>query len=463
VPKNWLIAHHARPIQFDICVMRKVMKNPGKRSRRRGIAIIYVIIALIVMLGFCSLAVDLGRVQTAKTELRRAADAAARAGAAYIPQGTSAVQSAAIAIAAQNKCDGASVVLTNSNISVGIWNKSTNTFSTSGTANNTTTFQAVQISALRTKANGNPIPLLFGSILGASTCNVTATSVAALVAVSAPITDYVSAHGNPWLAGEPAGTLGSVPDDGYGYTRSTKNNTHPWEYDIANPAAVASAVTAEQSSGSYTLPTDSSKVESTDYSTGEPYGSPVAFNVTPGSVIQISVPVSNTATNSGLLDNTGNGINTSANGNDGGSVAIYSDDAANPSDAQGTVTTSGSEHGISNIATPINSMVGVFMDQNGATYGADSTQETSESNAPSTPSGLDFSTQAARDYTALQPQLNQSFYVGDGQTSSGVQQTIIVPANAYTLFLGTMDGHEWSNNQGGFNATITEFNVELVH
>jgi Flp pilus assembly protein TadG len=433
------------------------MKNPCNRSRRRGIAIIYVIIALVAMLGFCSLAVDLGRVQTAKTELRRAADAAARAGAAYIPQGTSAVQSAAIAIASQNKCDGASVVLTNSNVSVGIWNKSTNTFSTSGSADNVTTFNAVQISALRTKANGNPIPLLFGSILGASTCNVTATSVAALVAVSAPITDYVSAHGNPWLAGQPAGAHGSEPDNGY----SPSNNDHPWKYDIANPGKVASAVTAEQSSGTYTAPTDSSKVESSDYSTGEPYGSPVAYNVTPGSVIQIQA--SGSATNSGLLDNTGNGINTNADGNDGGSVAIYSDDAANPSDTQGTVTTSGTEHGISNIATPINSLNGVFMDQNGATYGADSTQETSESNPPATPSGLDFSTQAARDYTAIQPELNQTFFVGNGQTSSGVQQTIVVPNNAYTLFLGTMDGHEWSNNQGGFNATITEFNVELVH
>jgi len=438
------------------------MKNPGNRSRRRGIAIIYVIIALIAMLGFCSLAVDLGRVQTAKTELRRAADAAARAGAAYIPQGTSAVQSAAIAIAAQNKCDGANVVLTNSNISVGFWNKSTNTFSTSGSADNVTTFNAVQISALRTKANGNPIPLLFGSILGASTCNVTATSVAALVAVSAPLTDYVSAHGNPWLAGEPKGTLGSVPDNGY----QPSNNDHPWKYDIANPGKVATAVANAGSSGSYTPPTDSSKVESSDYSTGEPYGSPVAFNVTPGSVIQIQVPTSgtgSTATNSGLLDNTGSGISTTADGNNGGSYAIYSDDAANPNLSQGTVTTSGSEHGISNIATPLNSLNGVFLDQNGATYGADSTQETSESNSPGTPSGLDFSTQTARDYTAIQPQLNQSFFIGNGQTSSGVQQTIIVPNNAYTLFLGTMDGHEWSNNQGGFNATITEFNVELVH
>ena len=421
------------------------MNKAPVRSRRSGMAFIYIIVALVALLGFCSFAVDLGRVQTAKTELRRAADAAARAGAANIPLGTTAVQNAAIAIAAQNKCDDSPVVITASNVQVGIWNTTTSTFSTSGTANNTNTYNAVQITCLRTAANGNPIPLLFGQILGANTCNVDATSVAALISTTAPITQYVSAHGNPWLAGEPAGKLGSVPDDAY------MSKDHPWQYDIANPAKVDTA------SKTYT---DSSKVETSDYSSGEPYASPVAYTVSPGSVIQISVPTSgsgSTATNSGYLDNTGNGISTTADGNDNGSVGIYSDDAANTNLAQGTPTTSGSEHGISNIETPLNSLTGVFLDQASSTAGADNTS------GETVPTGLDFSSQTARDYTTLEPQLNQSFYVGTGQTSSNVQQTIVVPNNAYQLFLGTMDGHEWSNNQGGFNATITEFNVEIVH
>jgi Flp pilus assembly protein TadG len=423
------------------------MRKPIIHSRHRGMSMLYIVVALVAMLGFCSFAVDLGRVETAKTELRRAADAAARAGAANIPMGSSAVQNAAIAMAAANKCDGASVVISASNVEVGIWNKSSGTFSTSGNADNITTFNAVQISALRTKANGNPIPLLFGQILGANTCNVTATSVAALISTTTPITQYVSAHGNPWLAGEPKGTLGSEPDNGY----QPSNDDHPWKYDIANPGKVDTA------SNTYT---DSSKVESSDYSTGEPWGSPVAYSVTPGAVIQISVPTTgsgSTATNMGLLDNTGNGVNTTADGNDNGNTAIYSDDAANPSLAQGTVTTSGSEHGISNIATPLNSLNGVFLDQSSSTQGADNVS------GETVPTGLDFSTQTARDYTSLEPQLNQSFYIGTGQTSSGVQQTIVVPNDAYKLFLGTMDGHEWSNNQGGFNATITQFLVEIVH
>jgi len=406
---------------------------------------IYVIVALVVMLGFCSLAVDLGRVQTAKTELRRAIDAAARSGAAFLPQGTDAVQNAALGIASKNKVDNLFLKLNTADVQIGVWNKSTKTFSTSGSADNVTTFHAVQVTGLRTRANGNPIPLVFGSILGASTCDVKATAVAALISVQTPQSVYVSAHGNPWLAGEPAGTLGSVPDDAYDKPKA--NNDHPWKYDIANPSK------ADTSSTVYS---DSTKVESSDYSSDEPYGSPAEFNltVTPGSVIQISVPQGDTATNSGYLDNTGNGISTSADGSNNGSYAIYSDDAANPNLPQGSVTTSGSEHGISNIATPINSVVGVFLNTSNGTVPDDQ---------GTPPTGLDFSTQTSRDYTSPEPELRQSFYVGDGETSSGVQQTIVVPANATTLFLGTMDGHEWSNNQGGFHATITQFQIELVH
>jgi len=427
--------------------MRTRVENLARRSRRRGIAVIYVLFALIVMLGFCSLAVDLGRVQTAKTELRRAVDAAARSGAASLPQGLADVQKAALDIASKNKVDNLSLTLNTTDVQIGIWNKSTQTFSKNGSADYVTTFNAVQVIGRRTKANGNPIPLVFGSILGASTCDVNATAVAALISIGTPRSVYVSAHGNPWLAGEPFGTLGSVPDNDYDKPKA--NDDHPWKYDIANPADVDT---------SSTIYADSTKVESTDYSTGEPYGSPAEFKltVTPGSVVQVSIPLdsSNVAVNHGYLDSPGSDVTYYADGSSDGSIAIYSDDAANPNLPQGSVTTSGSEHGISNIATPINSVVGVFLNTSGG-------QVPDDQGAP--PPGLDYSTQTDRDYTSIEPDLRQSFYVGNGETASGVQQTIIVPANATTLFLGTMDGHEWSNNQGGYHATITQFQIELVH
>jgi hypothetical protein len=57
---------------------------------------------------------------------------------------------------------------------------------------------------------------------------------------------------------------------------------------------------------------------------------------------------------------------------------------------------------------------------------------------------------------------SEPFYVGNGQTSTFINQTIVVPANTYQLFLGTMDGHEWSNNVGGFTATISQYQVQMV-
>jgi hypothetical protein len=78
------------------------------------------------------------------------------------------------------------------------------------------------------------------------------------------------------------------------------------------------------------------------------------------------------------------------------------------------------------------------------------------------PPSLDFSTEAARDYTTISPELRQPFYIGNGQTANGEPQTVIVPKGATRFFVATMDGHEWSNNVGGFTATIQQSSVSIV-
>ena len=417
-------------------------------------AMIYVIVSVVALLGICSLAVDLGRVVVAKTQLRVAADAAARAGVAALAgnSGTSAVVAAAQAIALKNQADGYAVSLASTDVVVGIWNTSSRTFSSSGTANNTTTYQAVQVTARRTAATSTAIPLLFAGILGAHTCDVTATATAALVVPPGQQkTQFISAQSNIWLSGEPKGTLGSEPDTGY------VSSAHPYKYDVAgNPNIAYGQAGGPHSAVASNYSSDSGKVESTDYNNQQLYNSILQFQLTviPGSVIQLS-SVTGTANNEGEFTGEGAGT-TTADGNNNGSYTFLSDDAANPSYTQGTETTSGSEHGITNIIAPLNSMVGVFLDNNPA-------DDSSDSNYAGTPPGLDFSGQTARDYTTLDPQLSQSFYVGTGQTSSNVQQTIVVPPNATRLYLGTMDGHEWSNNVGGFSATITQYQIAIVH
>jgi Flp pilus assembly protein TadG len=134
--------------------------------------IVYLAVVLVVLIALTSLGVDLGRVQLAKTELRQAADAAARYGAAGIPAGT--WKQRAIDSAAENKVDGTAVALANADVVCGNWNaKATPQFSTSRTPTN-----AVQVTAQRTAAKGNGIKLWFASLIGFATCDVTAVSIA---------------------------------------------------------------------------------------------------------------------------------------------------------------------------------------------------------------------------------------------------------------------------------------------
>jgi len=87
------------------------------------------------------------------------------------------------------------------------------------------------------------------------------------------------------------------------------------------------------------------------------------------------------------------------------------------------------------------------------------------SNLPDTgtaPTPLDFSTAASRDYSSVSPLVKQPFYVGTGQTTSSTQQMIVVPNGATRLFFGMMDNQEWSNNTGGYNATVTQYSVQMV-
>src|SRR5437879_1608419 len=93
-------------------------RNLGHRSRN-GIALVYFLVAMTTFLGICSLSVDLGRVQLAKTQLERSAIAAARSGAAGLPDGTTLTR--ALAAAADNRVDGSTTVLQSNDVEAGNW------------------------------------------------------------------------------------------------------------------------------------------------------------------------------------------------------------------------------------------------------------------------------------------------------------------------------------------------------
>jgi hypothetical protein len=95
------------------------------------------------------------------------------------------------------------------------------------------------------------------------------------------------------------------------------------------------------------------------------------------------------------------------------------------------------ENGIGDITSPMDALLGVFLDDNVPSQFSNSV-----------PAALDFSTASSRDFPTLQPALRQPFFIGDGLTSGGAVQQFIAPPGATRPFLGPMDSGGWYNNQG---------------
>ena len=112
---------------------------------------------------------------------------------------------------------------------------------------------------------------------------------------------------------------------------------------------------------------------------------------------------------------------------DGGNVAGHS---------------TGAENGISDVAAPVNALLGLFLDGSQP-----------DSSAP--PVSLNFITLGI-DFLTLSPLLKQVFFIGDGLTSTSAVQQFDIPSGATRLFLGTMDGFGWFNNTGAINIEVTQ-------
>lgn len=176
--------------------------------RFRGISLIYTTVLMLVLLGLASLAVDWGRVQVAKSQLRASADAASRAGAYELPQGVNAAITACVRVAAENFIDGTPLVLNPSeDIELGFWDTTTKTF-TAYTGNNRSQANAVRVIARRTDSRNTAIPTLFASILGKHSQDITVESISMRLAPTTFKYD-IPATANPYLAGMPNGTMAS--------------------------------------------------------------------------------------------------------------------------------------------------------------------------------------------------------------------------------------------------------------
>jgi len=143
-------------------------------KRERGSTIVFVALAMVVILGFSALAIDLGVVATARNQLQSAVDAAALAGASGLIVSENEAQERAIAFAGLNDCINEPVIITAADV----------------------TFP--NASQVRVEAN-HEIDLYFARVLGNNTADIFAEAVAELGTLSG------SGEVKPW----------AVPDSDY--------------------------------------------------------------------------------------------------------------------------------------------------------------------------------------------------------------------------------------------------------
>src|SRR5688500_11637337 len=149
------------------------MSTRQTNPRLGNIAILSVCL-MAIMLRMVAFAVDIGYIGHARTELQRTADAVSLAAAAKLPS-LDAARTAGIATA-QSNSSTISPTLTTANFEFGHWSRFTSTFTTPTPSYRST--NAVRVTIRRTQANGNPLNLFYGRVLGKLSTDLTITSVA---------------------------------------------------------------------------------------------------------------------------------------------------------------------------------------------------------------------------------------------------------------------------------------------
>lgn len=191
-------------------------------TRRNGTAMPYLMVCLTALMAFVSLAVDVGRVQVAKGELQLAADAAARHAVTGLPNGYRSALDRAVAAAGDNRADGAPVTLVgNEDVDFGTWDPDARVFAPLNGANRDDA-TAVRVTARRNAGRGTGVPLLFARVIGRSTCDASAVSVATIAPKQYGVVglDYLNLGGNStnsfWSASGSTtpGNWGSVASNG---------------------------------------------------------------------------------------------------------------------------------------------------------------------------------------------------------------------------------------------------------
>ena len=161
----------------------------ARARRRQGLSMLYLLIILSVVFAIASFAMDYGRVQLSKTQLRMTVDYAAKHAVQWVTAQHSMVLAKANEAAADNKVDGEVPVFSAGDLVLGNWKTQTRVFTPAGRPQN-----ALRITSLQT------IPLLLGNAVNKPSVTVRAAATAHAIPIGIVGLDGISFKNNTLFA-----------------------------------------------------------------------------------------------------------------------------------------------------------------------------------------------------------------------------------------------------------------------
>ncbi len=194
---------------------------PDQIRSEKGAVAIFVAVTLAVFIGIAAFAVDIGYTRVARTELQRAADAAALAatrqlGVLYEAMSYEAqqtydaggdevlIKAAAVDVASKNRAAGTNIVIDSADIQIGTWDQDRDPHFLAGLSQP----DAVHVTARRDGTTNGPITTFFARIFGINSVSVSAGAIAALTGQS-----VAAAGGLPFPVGINKSWMTTVPCD----------------------------------------------------------------------------------------------------------------------------------------------------------------------------------------------------------------------------------------------------------
>lgn len=144
------------------------LKKQNARQRKGTILVLSAVL-MVVMMGFIALSVDVGYMHNVQTEMDRAVDAAALAGASALPEGSIEAENVARTFVAMNQVGGSPLFGDNVTVTVGHWDRDARVFTPDNSSPS-----AIKVDAQRNDQR----PLFFANVWGIDQFQVDSSAIA---------------------------------------------------------------------------------------------------------------------------------------------------------------------------------------------------------------------------------------------------------------------------------------------